>query len=71
ERGHLDRVTSAVHRYLMTAGLPRREVRKQYLRDLRERLMYYTDPVERHQKSRIFFGRLAESQCAEWLESQG
>ena len=33
--------------------------------------MLYADPIERHQKSRIFRSRLAELQCAEWLETQG
>lgn len=71
ERGYLGRVTSAVHRYLMTAGLPRLDVRRQYLQDLRERWMLYADPIERHEKARIFSGRLAELQCAEWLQLQG
>ena len=71
ERGYLGRVTSAVHRYLMTAGHPRPDVRRQYLQDLRERWMLYADPIERHEKARIFSGRLAELQCAEWLELQG
>ncbi|HEY5864108.1 MAG TPA: hypothetical protein VI542_00925 [Candidatus Tectomicrobia bacterium] len=67
----MGRVTSAVHRYLMTAGHPRPDVRRQYLQDLRERWMLYADPIERHEKARIFSGRLAELQCAEWLELQG
>jgi hypothetical protein len=71
ERGHLYRVTSAVHRYLIAAGLPRPDVRQQYLQDLRERWMLYSDPHERHQKSRMFLGRLVELQFAEWLELQG
>jgi hypothetical protein len=71
ERGYLGRVTSAVHRYLMTAGVPRPNVRQQYLQDLRERWMLYADPHERHQKARIFLGRLVELQVAEWLEFQG
>jgi hypothetical protein len=33
--------------------------------------MHYSDPIERHKKFRIFFGRLVELQCAEWLEQQG
>ena len=32
--------------------------------------MLYADPIERHEKARIFSGRLAELQCAEWLELQ-
>ena len=71
ERGHLRRVTSAVHRYLVTRGLPRPDVREQYRQDLRERWMLYADPAERHQKFRIFSGRLVELQFAEWLELQG
>ncbi|MBI4493209.1 MAG: hypothetical protein HY690_10505 [Chloroflexi bacterium] len=39
--------------------------------DLRERWMLHSDASERHQKSRIFLSRLAELQCAEWLEGQG
>ncbi len=70
ERGHLGRVTTAVHRYLMTAGLARPDVRQPYLLDLRERWMLYSDPIERHQKARMFSGRLVELQCAEWLELQ-
>jgi hypothetical protein len=55
----------------MTAGVPRPNVRQQYLQDLRERWMLYSDPHERHQKARIFLGRLVELQFAEWLELQG
>jgi hypothetical protein len=33
--------------------------------------MLYSDVVERHRKYRIFAGRLAELQFAQWLESQG
>lgn len=49
------------------------KVRKQYLKDLRERWMYYSDsdPMKRHQKFRSFFGKVVELQFAEWLESQG
>lgn len=71
EWGHLGRVTSAVHRYLITAGLPRPDVRQQYLQDLRERWMLHSDPIDRHQKFRMFAGRLVELQFAEWLELQG
>jgi hypothetical protein len=70
-QGYLGRVTSAVHRYLISEGELRSDVRKQYLQDLREKWMLYPDPVERHQKARMFQSRLAELQCAEWLETQG
>lgn len=33
--------------------------------------MFYTDPVERNRKARMFQSRLAELRCAEWLETQG
>jgi hypothetical protein len=33
--------------------------------------MLYSDPIERHQKFRMFAGRLVELQFAEWLELQG
>jgi len=71
KRGHLERITSPVHTYLLADGRPRADLRKQYLQDLGERWMHYADPLERHRKSRIFFGRLVELQCAEWLEALG
>lgn len=71
EGGHLSRVTSALHRYLIAGTSVRSDVRKQYLKDLQERWMLDTDPIERHRKSRIFRARLAELQCAEWLEKRG
>ncbi len=71
ERGYLDRVTSAVHKYLITSGQVRPDIRQQYLQDLQERWMFYQDPTERHQKFRMFMGRLVELQFAEWLESKG
>jgi len=33
--------------------------------------MFYEDPLERHQKSRIFAGLVVELQFAEWLETLG
>ena len=71
ERGYLGRVTSAVHKYLIKSGQARPDIRQQYLQDLQERWMFYRNPIERHQKFRIFMGRLVELQFAEWLESKG
>lgn len=71
ERGHLSRLTSPIHRYLIKNGGLRPGVRRQYVKDLRERWMHYPDPLERHHKSRMFTGRVAELQCAEWLETGG
>ena len=70
ERGHLDRVTSAIHRYLTNAGFICSGVRQQYLKDLQERWMLQVDAIDRHQKFRMFLGRLAELQFAEWLEGR-
>lgn len=71
ERGHLKRLTSSIHRYLVDGAGVHPNVRDQYLKDLRERWMHYADPLERHHKSRIFMGRITELQVAEWLESRG
>ena len=71
EDGHLGRVTAPLHRFLIEAGSPRPELRRQYAQDLRERWMQCEDPFERHQRSRTFQGRLFELHWAAWLESQG
>lgn len=71
KRGYLERITSPIHKYLLAAGLPRADLRKQYLRDLGERWMCYADPLKRHWKGKGFLGKLIELQCAEWLEGLG
>jgi hypothetical protein len=71
ERGHLARLTYPVHRYLLEDKRVKPSVRLQYLHDLRERWMFYPDPLERHRKSRIFTGRVTELHIAEWLEEHG
>jgi hypothetical protein len=71
ERGHLARLTSPVHRFLLDDREMRPQVQQQYVKDLSERWMHYADPTERHRKSRIFRGRVAELVCAEWLETLG
>lgn len=68
ERGYLDRVTSPIHRYLLTAATIRPNVRNQYIQDLREKWLGLKDPLERHKKWRIFQGHLVELQFAAWLE---
>jgi hypothetical protein len=70
-RGHVNRLTSSVHRFLITDGLVRKEVRSQYLEDLRERWMYADDPFERHDAWRRFFGKVCELQIAELFEQRG
>lgn len=71
ERGHLGRVTSPIHRYLLADGCVRPDVRRQYRKCLRECWMYCDHPIERHQESRRFRGLVTELQCAEWLETLG
>lgn len=71
KRGYLRRVTSAVHRYLISAGLLKPNLRQQYLQDLQERWMFYESPERRNQRSREFASRVAELHVAEWLECQG
>lgn len=71
ERGHLARLTSSIHRYLIRNAAVRPEVRPQYVKDLVERWMHHPNPLERHRRSRRFNGRIAKLQCAEWLETSG
>jgi hypothetical protein len=70
-RGHLGRVTSPIHHFLLTADGPTPGLRRQYLQDLRERWMFDPTTLGRHRKSRMFMGRLVELQVAEWLEGHG
>jgi hypothetical protein len=71
ERGQLSKVTSPIHRYLISDGSVRPNVRRQYLNDLQETWMRYGTGIARHRKFRMFLGRLAELQFAEWLEERG
>ena len=71
QRGYLSHITSAVHRYLIVNGQSRSNISPQYRQDLRERWMFYSDPIKRHKKYRMFRGKLVELQFAEWLESNG
>lgn len=68
KRGHLERITSPIHKYLLASGLP---LRTQYSQDLREQWMGYACPLKRHWKGKGFLGKLVELQCAEWLEGLG
>ena len=71
-RGHLARITAPIHKFLLSAsGQPSQGVRNQYLQDLQERWMYRADPLDRHKKFRMFMGRVAELQVAEWLQDRG
>jgi hypothetical protein len=68
--GYLNRATSPIHRYLLTAGALRSDAREQYIKDLQERWLLFQEPLERHQKWKAFHGRLAELQFAGWLEEE-
>jgi hypothetical protein len=69
-RGCLDRVTSPIHRYLLISGTVRADARKQYIKDLQETWLREREPLERHRKWKIFYGRLVEFLFAAWLEEQ-
>ena len=43
DRGHLDQVTTPLHRHLIDEGKLRAGLRKQYLNDLREEWLFETD----------------------------
>ncbi len=64
----MSRVTAPIHRFLLAGDDPLPSVRRQYLSDLTEGWMQREDAVDRHHKSKMFRGRLAELQFAEWLE---
>jgi hypothetical protein len=70
QRGSLGRVTSPIHRYLLQSETVRADARKQYTEDLQETWLGKLEPLERHRKWRMFHGRVAELQFAEWLEQQ-
>jgi hypothetical protein len=70
DRGHLAKVTSPMHRYLLEQGQLKAGMREQYRQDLRERWLLKTSVLERHRRYRIFMGKLVELQMAEWLEAQ-
>ena len=71
ERGHLSRVTSPLHRFLLAGDRVAAGVSRQYRKDFVENWVHQADAVERHRKSKIFRGRLTELQFAMWLETRG
>ncbi|MDA2923109.1 DUF2971 domain-containing protein [Acidobacteria bacterium AH-259-L09] len=71
ERGHIHKITSPVHRYLMKSGETKDNLTEQYRQDLREQWLRQDTAVQRHQESRRFMGKLVELQCAEWMDEQG
>lgn len=69
QRGCLARLTEPVHRYLIENNNLRKGISHSYVRNFRERWMFDPDPMRRHQGARRFSGRVAEVQCACWLEA--
>jgi hypothetical protein len=70
-RGCLPGITVPLHSLIMDCGEVKTDLSQQYRNDLIERWMHYADATERHQKSRMFRGRLVELQFANWLRDQG
>lgn len=71
ERGHISKITSPIHRYLMEGKKPKLSLTKQYAKDLIEYWLLEETEIERHRKSKMFIGKLIELQCTEWIEDQG
>ena len=69
QRGYLKHITLPIHRFLISSGGLRPNVRPQYLQDMREIWIFDPDPMERHRKFRSFWGRITELQFALWLET--
>lgn len=70
-RGCLSEVTLPLHSLVMDGAEVKADLTPQYRNDLAERWMHYAGATERHQKSRMFRGRLVELQFAEWLSKSG
>ena len=70
ERGHISRITFPIHLYLMESEQPKKELTKQYRKDLQEHWFMEDDELKRHNISRTYLGRLVELQCAQWIEEQ-
>jgi hypothetical protein len=72
QRGKLHKLTAPIHHFLLNSDRLRPSVTSQYRKDLQEhRWLLQKDEMSRHEKFRIFWGKLVESQVAEWLASQG
>lgn len=71
DRGYLSSLTSPMHRFLIESDRIHSRLTKQYINDLQEDWIDYSDSLQRHEQFRIFQGRVVELQCAEWLERHG
>ncbi len=70
-RGVLSKITMPIHRFLLRESTVRSDVRSQYRKDLAERWMLDPGVGRRHQKWRIYQGRMVELQFALWLDEHG
>lgn len=71
EQGALSRLTGPVHRFLMEDGHLRSDLSLQYRQDLQERWLSAPTGVKRHERARLFFGKVVELQVASWLDKKG
>lgn len=70
ERGYLDRITSPVHRFLLSDGKVDPRLMPQYKQDLPERWLTDADPKAQHKSFRRYFGKICELLVAEWIDQQ-
>lgn len=70
QRGTLATVTRAVHNVLLEPMRQGKRLTNQYVNDLAERWWMQNSVEDRHDKSKIFMGRLAELLTADYLRSR-
>jgi hypothetical protein len=70
KRGNLFKIIDPINRYLIQNDVPKKELSKQYIKDLQEKWMYNENALERHQQARRFLGKVIELMMAYWLEQQ-
>lgn len=68
--GYIGRITTPLHRYLIDGNKVVSQLTPQYRKDLTEKWISEKTYLERHKKSRIFQGKLAELLAATWIENQ-
>jgi hypothetical protein len=69
--GTISRMTIPVHKYVLANIDSGRELSPQYRSDLREHWWQEDEEFERHRKSKMFFGRIAELLATEYVEAGG
>lgn len=70
-RGRLASLTGPVHRFLLEGNQPRANLTTQYRKDLQEQWWSAPNEALRHERARIFFGKVVELQLASWLVDEG